>query len=100
MLRRNIASAIFMCNGVANCVYIGVLPGLMGMANGTVLSNAYIFGSIASPARPWIWLCRHTSCISAVFMCLQSALIFAGSRRGANVGGFLRNPAASSNVMS
>ncbi len=89
-----------MWDGVANCVNIGVLPGLMGMANGTALSNAYVFGSIPSSAHPWIWLCGHTSCISTVFMCLRSAQIFAKSGHGANVGGFFRNPAASLNVMS
>ncbi len=70
------------------------------LMNGAVgSSNAYITGSITSPAHPWMGRWGQTSSLRAVTICLCSARILAKYGRDAKEGGFFKNTAASFYVM-
>ena len=75
-------------------------PGSVTVVNGVVdSSKSYITGSMTRPTHPWMRLWGHTSGVRPVMKCLRRVQSFAKSGWGANEGGFLRNPAASSYVM-
>ncbi len=93
------ALAIFIINGVTNCVYTTTAPGLVGSWNGFGSRSVNTIGAKIMPDHPWMTLCGHVSCFNAGTICFRGALIFTKSGRGDNVGGFLRNPATSSKVM-
>ncbi len=75
-------------------------PDQGGVMKGESSINVYAIRSIARPNQPWIRLWGKSSCLSALVMCVCIALIFAKSGQSITEGGFLRNPAASSKMMS
>ena len=94
----NVASIIFIVDGGENCGYTAVMPGSAGSANGCGSRSRYIAGVMARPDHPWIALCGHVSCLRALTICWRRARSQLKSGRGANDGGFLRNPVTSSKV--
>ncbi len=79
---------------------MAVAHGDTGTTNAFGSNRIYRDRSMTRPVHPCARLCGQSSCLSALMTCFRSARTFVKSGRGETEGGFFRNSAVSSMVIS